>query len=105
MSLILLTTAIGMGVSGELGGITSITAAVIIITGIIGNMMSKLVCRIFHITDPVARGAAVGTSSHAIGTSGAMERDEAEGAISSLAIAVAGIITVFIAPFFAALIK
>ncbi len=95
-----ITTAIGMGVSQELGGITSITAAVIIITGILGNMLASFVCRIFKITSPVAKGVAIGTASHAIGTSRAMEIGEIEGAMSSLAIAVAGIITVIIAPIF-----
>ncbi len=63
-----ITTAIGMGVSAELGGITSITAAVIIITGILGSMIAGAVCRIFKITSPIAKGVAIGTSSHAIGT-------------------------------------
>lgn len=95
-----ITTAIGMGVSQELGGITSITAAVIIITGILGNMLASFVCRIFGIKSPIAKGVAIGTASHAIGTSRAMEIGEIEGAMSSLAIAVAGIITVIIAPIF-----
>ncbi len=100
-----ITTAIGMGISGELGGITSITAAVIIITGIFGNMISGIVFRIFKITHPVARGVALGTSSHAIGTAKAMELGEVECAMSGLSIAVAGIMTVFIAPLFASFLK
>lgn len=96
-----ITTAIGMGVSEELGGITNITVAAIIITGILGNMMAELVCRIFRIDEPVARGLAIGSASHAIGTAKAMQMGETEGAISSLAIAVAGIITVAGASVFA----
>ena len=96
-----ITTAIGMGVSEELGGITNITVAAIIITGILGNMMAELVCRIFRIEEPVARGLAIGSASHAIGTAKAMQMGETEGAISSLAIAVAGVITVAGASLFA----
>lgn len=96
-----ITTAIGMGVSEELGGIVNVTVAAIIITGILGNMMAEAVCRIFRIQEPVARGLAIGSASHAIGTVKAMQMGEIEGAISSLAIAVAGIITVVGASIFA----
>ena len=89
-----ITTAIGMGVSQELGGHVSITVAVIILTGILGNMIAGIVCRIFSITEPVARGIAIGTSSHAIGTTRAMELGEIEGAMSGLSIVIAGIFTV-----------
>ena len=89
-----ITTAIGMGVSEELGGHVSITVAVIILTGILGNMIAKTVCRIFSITEPVARGIAIGTSSHAIGTARAMELGEIEGAMSGLSIVIAGVLTV-----------
>ncbi|MCI9046715.1 MAG: LrgB family protein [Hungatella sp.] len=98
-----ITTAIGLGISEELGGITTITVAVIIITGILGNVTAELVCRIFHIEEPVARGLALGTASHAIGTAKAMELGEIEGAMSSLAIAVAGLVTVLGASAFAKL--
>ena len=89
-----ITTAIGMGVSEQLGGHVSITVAVIIITGVIGNMIAESVCRAFHITDPIASGVAIGTASHAIGTTKAMELGEVEGAMSSLSIVVAGVLTV-----------
>ena len=89
-----ITTATGMGVSEQLGGHVSITVAVIIITGVIGNMIAESVCRAFHITDPIARGVAIGTASHAIGTTKAMEMGEVEGAMSSLSIVVAGVLTV-----------
>lgn len=96
-----ITTAIGMGVSEELGGIVTITVAVIIITGILGNMMAGFVCKLFRINEPVAKGIALGTSSHAIGTVKAMEMGEVEGAMSSLAIALTGLVTVIGASFFA----
>ena len=96
-----ITTAIGMGVSEELGGIVTITVAVIIITGILGNVIAELVCKIFRIQNPIAKGLALGTASHAIGTAKAMEMGPVEGAMSSLAIAVAGLLTVKIASVFA----
>ena len=89
-----ITTAIGMGVSQEMGGIVNITVAAIVITGILGNMIAELVCKIFRITEPVAKGLAIGSAAHAIGTTKAMQMGEVEGAISSLAIAVSGLITV-----------
>jgi predicted murein hydrolase (TIGR00659 family) len=96
-----ITTAIGMGVSEELGGIVTITVAVIIITGVFGNMIAETVCRVFRITDPVARGIAIGSASHAVGTAKAIEMGDVEGAMSSLSIAVAGLLTVVAAPIFA----
>ena len=89
-----ITTAIGMGVSEELGGYVTISVAVIIITGVLGNMIAEVVCRIARINEPIAKGLALGTSAHAIGTAKAMEMGEVEGAMSSLAIAVAGLLTV-----------
>lgn len=96
-----ITTAIGMGVSEELGGIVTITVAVIIVTGIVGNMIGEPLCRLLHIQEPIAKGIALGTSSHAIGTTRAMEMGEVEGAMSSLSIAVAGLLTVVGASLFA----
>ena len=95
-----ITTAIGMGVSEELGGYVTITVAVIVVTGVLGNIFGELICKIFRITDPIARGLSIGSASHAIGTAKAMELGEIEGAMSSLAIAVAGIFTVAASPFF-----
>lgn len=63
-----ITTAIGMGAAEEMGGIVTITVSAIIITGIIGNVMAELICKMFRITDPVAKGIAIGTSAHAVGT-------------------------------------
>ena len=99
-----ITTAIGLGVSEELGGIPTITVAVIIVTGILGNMIAEFIYKLFHIEEPVAKGLALGTASHAIGTAKAMEIGEIEGAMSSLAIAVAGLVTVIGASLFANLI-
>lgn len=99
-----ITTAIGMGVSEELGGYVTITVAVIIVTGILGNIIAETVCRVFRIEEPVAKGIAIGSASHAIGTTKAMELGEIEGAMSSLSIAVAGLLTVIVAPIFAGLI-
>lgn len=98
-----ITTAIGMGVSAELGGITTITVAVIIITGILGNIIAEVVLRLFRINDPIAKGLALGTSAHAIGTAKALELGRVEGAMGSLAIAVCGLLTVIAAPVFAGL--
>ncbi|WP_346868423.1 MULTISPECIES: LrgB family protein [unclassified Clostridium] len=99
-----ITTAIGMGISEELNGIVTITVAVIIVTGIIGNILAEVICKVFHIHEPIAKGIAIGTSSHAIGTSKAMEIGEIEGAMSGLAIAVAGLFTVIGASIFANLL-
>ena len=96
-----ITTAIGIGVSEELGGITTITVAVIIITGVLGNVIAELVFKLFKIEEPIAKGLALGTAAHAVGTSKALELGEVEGAMSSLSIAVAGILTVVLAPVFA----
>ena len=99
-----ITTAIGMGVSEELGGYVTITVAVIIITGVLGNMFGELICKLCKITEPISKGLAFGASSHAIGTAKALEIGEVEGAMSGLAIAVSGILTVAFASLFANLI-
>ena len=95
-----ITTAIGMGVSEELGGYVTITVAAIVVTGVIGNILGELVFKIFKITEPISRGLALGSSAHAIGTAKAIELGEVEGAMSSLAIAVTGILTVVFSPLF-----
>lgn len=96
-----ITTAIGMGVAEELGGVTALTVAAIILTGILGNVAAEGLFRLFRIYDPIARGLALGTGAHAIGTAKAMELGEVEGAMSSLSIAVAGLLTVAAASVFA----
>ena len=96
-----ITTAIGMGVSEELGGYVTITVAVIVVTGVLGNIFGELICKIFRIKEPIAKGLALGSAAHAIGTAKAMEMGEIEGAMSSLSIAVAGILTVVLSSVFA----
>ncbi len=98
-----ITTAIGMGMSEELGGTVTITVAAIVVTGIVGSMMGDLVCRLFRIQEKVAIGLALGTSAHVIGTAKALELGEIPGAMSSLSIVVAGLFTVLAANFFALL--
>lgn len=96
-----ITTAIGMGVSEELGGYVSITVAVIIITGVLGSVIAEGFLKLFKITDPCAKGIAIGTASHAVGTSKAMEIGKTEGAMSGLSIVVSGLLTVAGASVFA----
>lgn len=98
------TTAIGMGISEELGGIIPLTVIAIVITGNVGNITAIPLCRLFGLEEPVARGIAIGSSSHVIGTVKAFEMGEVEGAMSSLAIILAGLLTVIVAPFFSALL-
>lgn len=99
-----ITTAIGIGVSSELGGIQPITVAAIIITGVLGNIIAPYICKLFKIKEPIAVGIAIGTSSHVIGTTKALELGEVQGAMSSLSIVVAGLMTVVGASFFANLL-
>lgn len=95
-----ITTAIGMGLSEEMGGIVTITVISIIITGVLGNVIAESVCKLFRITHPIAKGIGIGTASHAVGTTKAFEMGEVEGAMSSLAVAVAGLLTVIVMSFF-----
>ncbi len=97
------TTAMGLGISEANGGYPSITIVWILLTGNLGNAIAEPVIRIFHIDDPVARGVAIGSSSHAVGTAKALEIGEIEGAISGLSLAVTGLISVVVAPIFAQL--
>ena len=99
-----ITTAIGMGVSEELGGYVTISVATIIITGVLGNIFAESVCKLFRIRHAVSRGLAIGTAAHAVGTAKAMEMGEVEGAMSSLAIVVCGLCTVVGASVFAGLL-
>lgn len=97
------TTAIGMDVAASLGGLPSLAGAIIILTGITGNLTAQWLCKALKITDPLARGIGIGTASHAIGTAKALEMGQVEGAMSSLAVALAGMLTAFVAPVFAKL--
>ncbi|MEL4304433.1 LrgB family protein [Methanococcoides sp. LMO-2] len=98
------TTPIGIEISNQLGGLPSITVAAIVFTGIAGILMGPQVCRLFRIDDEVAIGIAIGTSSHALGTTKAVEIGETEGAMSGLAIGIAGLVTAFLAPILAKLL-
>ena len=84
----------------EYGGYVTISVAVIIITGVLGNMAAEFICKLFRIKSPISRGLAIGTASHAVGTARAMELGEVEGAMSSLAIVVCGLCTVIGASIF-----
>ena len=92
------TSAIGAEVAQELGGIGSLAGALIILTGIVGNLSATALCRICKLHDPIARGVAIGTGSHAVGTAKALQMGRVEGAVSSLSIAVAGILTAALCP-------
>ena len=95
------TSAIGAEVATELGGIGSLAGALIILTGIVGNLSAAALCKICRLYDPVARGVAIGTGSHAVGTSRALQMGRVEGAVSSLSIAVAGVLTAVLCPILA----
>ena len=89
-----ITTAIGMGVAEELEGYVPLAVVVIVITGVLGNVIAEGVLKFFKIEEPIAKGIAIGSSSHAVGTAKAMEIGPVEGAMSSLSIVVCGILTV-----------
>ena len=93
-----ITTPIGIELSKMLGGIPSITVFAIIITGITGNVTAPFIYSIFRITNPIAKGLGLGISSHAVGTSRAIEMGKVEGAMSALSIVIAGILTIILAP-------
>ncbi len=99
-----ITTAIGMGISDKMGGVVTITIVSISITGILGNVIAELWLKWMKIEEPIAKGLAIGTASHALGTTKAMEIGEIEGAMSSLSIVVTGILTVIAIQMFAPLI-
>lgn len=99
-----ITTAIGMGVSGKMGGIPALTVISISTTGVFGTVFAETICKLLGIREPIAKGLAIGTSAHALGTSKAMEIGEIEGAMSSLSIVVAGIMTVLAVQVFARLV-
>lgn len=92
------TTPIGIEITRESGGIIAVTVVAIVVTGIFGAMAGPLICRLFGIKNKVAVGVAIGTASHAVGTSKAVEIGETEGAMSGLSIGIAGLITVFLVP-------
>lgn len=92
------TTAIAIDISNQLGGITTLTISVVIVTGILGAALAPILNKFFKINNPIAQGLALGTSAHAVGTSKAVEMGEMEGTMSSLALIITGITTVLLAP-------
>lgn len=99
------TTAIALALSEKLSGIPSVTVACLTVAGMTGAVLGPTLLRWFKIKEPVAKGLAMGTASHAVGTSKAMELGEIEGAMSSLAIVVTGILTVIVVPIVAGLFQ
>ena len=95
-----ITTAIGVALSEMMGGMPGVTTAAIVFTGIFASIMGPAFCRLFHLTDEVARGVAFGTAGHVIGTSKANELSPLTGAVSSLSLVVAGLLTAVVLPLF-----
>lgn len=93
------TTPIAMELSAQLGGIPSVTVAIVVLTGIFGNILAPILIKVLHIKNRIAAGVGIGCSSHAGGTSKAMEIGDVEGAMSGVSIGIAGIITVVLAMF------
>lgn len=87
------TTAVGMVLSEEISGIVPLTIASIIITGIFGNIMAPFLCKLFNIDNPIAIGVAIGSASHVIGTTKAIEMGEIQGAMSTLSTVISAILT------------
>ena len=98
------TTAIGVPLSQMAGGMTPITTAAIILTGITASVLGPSLCKLFRLTDEIARGAAFGTAGHVIGTAKATEMSKLTGAVSSLSLVVAGLLTAIVLPLVANLI-
>ncbi len=98
------TTAIALGLSGKIGGVESVTIVGVTIAGMTGAVLGPVILKLFKINEPIAAGLAMGTASHAVGTSKAMEMGKVQGAMSSLAIVVTGILTVIIVPIAAKII-
>lgn len=98
-----ITTAIGMGLSEEMGGIVPITVAAIVLTGLFGNIFAEMILKLFRIEEPIAQGIGIGSASHAMGTAKAMTMGDVTGAMSSLSIVVSGLLTVIAANIFSGL--
>lgn len=95
------TSAIGVPLSEEIGGIGALTMAAICITGISGNILAPFYCKLFRLDDPISQGVAIGTASHVIGTTRAMEMGQLTGAVSSFSLTIAGLVTSFLLSFLA----
>lgn len=96
------TTAIGVPLSQIVGGMASVTTAAIILTGITASILGPWLCRLFRLTDDISRGVAFGTAGHVIGTAKANEMNQLTGAVSSLSLVVAGLLTAIVLPLVAA---
>jgi putative effector of murein hydrolase len=94
------TTPIALAISEQLGGIGALTVAMVILTGILGNVLAPVLVRMFRVGDPIAQGVGIGSCSHAVGTSKALEMGSVQGAMSSIAISFSGVCTVLLAPLF-----
>jgi len=90
------TAPIALSIASQIGGTASITIAAVIVTGVLGAMLAPTLGKVFRVRSKVAQGVAIGTCSHAVGTSRALEMGELEGAMSGVAIAVSGLITCFL---------
>ena len=99
-----ITTPIGVALSNQNGGVESVTILLITIAGNMANIFGSIFCKLFRIKEPVAQGVACGTTGHAMGTAKAFAMGEVQGAMSGLSIAVCGLLTVIILPFFVNLI-
>ena len=100
-----ITTPLAMSVSSSLGGIASIAAAIVVLVGIMGAVIGFPLLKLFGVTDPQAQGLAIGACSHAVGTSAAAERGTVQGAFSSLALVMCGILTAIVTPLLFALYR
>ena len=96
-----ITTAIGVSLSEELGGIAAITSAAIVITGILTNMAGPALCKLLHIHHPIAQGVSFGTAGHVVGTAKAAELSQLTGAVSSFSLTITGILTTLLLSFLA----
>ena len=92
------TTPIAMEVTQALGGIPSLTAAIVVITGLIGASIGFKTLSVGHVHNPMALGLSMGAASHALGTSAAMDRDQFMGAYASLGLTLNGILTALLTP-------
>lgn len=99
-----ITTAIGVVLSEMTGGMPGVTTAAIIFTGIFANILGSTFCKLFRITEPIAQGVAFGTAGHVIGTSRANELSPLVGAVSSLSLVVAGLLTAVVLPLFSSFV-
>lgn len=98
------TTAMALGISSKMGGITTITIAIVVITGIFTSVLGPILIKWCHIEDPIAIGLSLGGTGHAVGTGTALKYGQTEGAMAGLAIGITGLFYVFISPIIAQLI-